>query len=66
MDRFEQLKAEINAMSLDDFMKHFVSGQGMKDYICGVIDSNDAECCRNDDYTCVHCIRKHLESEVTK
>lgn len=66
MNRLEQLKCEIASMSLDDFIKNFVSGQGMKDYICGGIDSNDAECCRNEDYTCVHCIRSYLESEATK
>ena len=66
MNRFEQLKEEIANMSLDDFIKNFVSGQGMRDYICGGIKSDDAECCQNNDYICLRCIRNYFESEVTK
>lgn len=66
MDKFEQLKAEINAMSLDDFIKHFVSDKGVKEYICGDIDFKTAECYMQAEHDCVHCIRKHLESEATK
>lgn len=65
MDRFEQLKAEINAMNLDDFMKHFISGKGIREYICGDIKVPHA-LCKNADYDCLECIKAYLEGEVTK
>lgn len=66
MNGFEQLKEEIANMSVDDFIKNFVSGQGIRDYICGGINVKSAECCNNENYVCLRCIRNHLESEVVK
>ena len=66
MNRFEELKKEIAEMSTDDFIKNFITGQGMRDYICGAIEGKVAECCQNNDYDCLHCIRNFLNSEVTK
>lgn len=66
MTRYDKLKQEISAMSLDEFIKNFVSDKGMKEYICGDIDFKTAECYMQAEHDCVHCIRKHLESEVTK
>ena len=49
-------------MSLDDFIKHFISGKGIKDYICGDIKVPHAQC-KNADYDCLECIKAYLEGE---
>lgn len=64
MTRFENLKAEISEMSLDDFMKNFVTGKGMRDYICGDIKHPHAHCTKTDDYSCVECLKEYLRGEV--
>ena len=65
MTRYDKLKQEISAMSLDDFMKHFIVGAGMKDYICADIRVPHAQC-KNADYDCLECIMAYLEGEVEK
>ena len=65
MDNFEKLKQEISAMNLDEFMTHFISGKGIKDYICGDIKVPHA-LCKNADYDCLECIKAYLENEVEK
>lgn len=65
MTRYDKLKAEINAMSLDEFFKHFISGKGIRDYICGDIKVPHAQC-KNADYDCLECIKAYLEGEVEK
>ena len=52
-------------MSLDDFMKHFIVGAGMKDYICADIRVPAAHC-KNTDYICNDCILEYLKSEAKK
>ena len=61
MIRFEKVKKEISEMSLDEFMKHFISGKGLREYICGDIKVPHA-LCKNADYDCLVCIREYLES----
>lgn len=63
MTRYDKLKQEISAMSLDDFIKHFISGGNTKDYICGDIKVPHA-LCKNADYDCLECIKAYLESRV--
>ena len=65
MTRYDKLKAEISAMSLDDFMKHFISGKGIREYICGDIKVPHAQC-KNTDYICNDCILEYLKSEAKK
>lgn len=65
MTRYDKLKQEISAMSLDDFIKHFISGGNTKDYICGDIKVPHAQC-KNADYDCLECIKAYLEGEVEK
>lgn len=64
MTRFEKLKSEIAEMSLDDFVKHFITGKGMKDYICGDIFSPQAHCTKTDDYSCLECLREFLRGDA--
>lgn len=66
MTRFEKLKKEISEMSLEDFMKHFVSGEGVKDYICSDIKVPHAHCVKHQEHNCTECIKAYLESEVAK
>lgn len=63
MTRYDKLKQEISAMSLDEFFKHFISGKGIKGYICGDIKIPHA-LCKNADYDCLECIKAYLESRV--
>ena len=65
MTQFEKIKQEILAMSFDDFMKHFIVGAGMKDYICADIRVPAAHC-KNTDYICNDCILEYLKSEAKK
>lgn len=65
MTRYDKLKQEISAMSLEDFVKHFVSGKGVKDYICGEIRVPYAHCSKQD-YVCVDCIIEYLKGEVAE
>lgn len=65
MDRFESLKKEISAMTFDEFFKHFISGKGIREYICGDIRVPHAQC-KNTDYDCLKCIKAYLESEVAE
>ena len=65
MTQFEKLKSEISAMSLEDFIKHFISGKGIKDNICGDIKVPYA-LCKNTDYICNDCILEYLKSEAKK
>ena len=65
MTRYDKLKQEISAMSLDEFFKHFISGKGIRDYICGDIKVPHA-LCKNADYDCLKCIKVYLEGEVEK
>ena len=62
MNRLEKVKKEISGMSLDEFMKHFISGKGLREYICGDIKVPHA-LCKNADYDCLVCIREYLEGE---
>ena len=64
MTRFENLKAEITEMSLDDFMKNFITGKGMKEYICGDILHPHAHCTKTDDYSCLECLKEYLRGEA--
>ena len=64
MTRFEELKQEISAMSLDEFFKHFILGKGVREYICGDIKVPYAQC-KNADYDCLECIKKeYLRGEA--
>lgn len=63
MIRYDKLKAEIYEMSLDDFIKHFISGKGIREYICGDIRVPHAQC-QNADYDCLECIKAYLEGNV--
>lgn len=65
MDNLEKLKQEISAMSLDEFMTHFIVGAGMKDYVCADIRVPAAHC-KNTDYICNDCILEYLKSEAKK
>jgi hypothetical protein len=65
MTQFEKVKQEISAMTLDEFFKHFISGEGIREYICGDIRVPHAQC-KNTDYDCLECIKAYLESEVNK
>ena len=65
MTQFEKVKQEISAMTLDEFFKHFISGKGIREYICGDIRVPHAQC-KNTDYDCLECIKAYLESEVNK
>lgn len=60
MTKFEELKKEILEMSLDDFMKHFVSDEGVKDYICSDIKVPHAQCIGHNEHDCIECIRAYL------
>ena len=51
-------------MSLDDFMKHFVSDEGVKDYICSDIKVPYAQCVDHQEHNCVECIKAYLEGNV--
>lgn len=62
MTQFEKIKQEISAMSFDEFFKHFISGKGIKDYICGDIRVPHAQC-QNANYDCLECIKAYLEGE---
>ena len=64
MTRYDKLKAEINAMSLDDFIKHFFAKDGMREYVCGQIKHPNAHCTKTDDYSCMECLKEYLKSEV--
>ena len=69
MIQFEKLKTEINEMDVDTFIKHFITRKGdkdgaVKDYICGNIKHPQAHCTKNDDYSCLECLREFLKSEV--
>ena len=63
MTRYDKLKQEISAMSLDDFMTHFILGKGVREYICGDIKVPHA-LCKNADYDCLECIKAYLEGVV--
>lgn len=63
MIRYDKLKTEISEMSLDDFVKHFISGKGIREYICGDIRVPHAQC-QNADYDCLECIKAYLEGNV--
>lgn len=65
MNNFEKLKQEISAMSLDEFFKHFISGTGIREYICSDIRVPHAQC-QNADYDCLECIKDYLKGEVEK
>lgn len=65
MTRYDKLKAEISAMSLDEFFEHFISGKGIREYICGDIRVPHAQC-QNTDYYCLECIKDYLKGEVEK
>ena len=65
MTQFEKLKAEINGMDVDTFIKHCITRKGgAKDYICGNIKHPQAHCTKTDDYSCLECLRGFLRSEV--
>lgn len=65
MTQFEKLKAEINEMDVDTFIKHFITRKGgAKDFICGDIKHPQAHCTKTDDYSCMECLREHLRGEV--
>lgn len=66
MTRYDKLKQEISAMSLDDFMKHFVVGGNAKDYVCSEIKVPYAHCVDHHTHNCGICIREYLESEDAK
>jgi hypothetical protein len=63
MTQFGKIKKEISAMSLDEFFKYFISGKGIREYICGGIRVPHA-LCQNADYDCLECIKGYLESRV--
>lgn len=63
MTRYDKLKQEINAMSLDEFMKHIVA-EGTKDYICSEIKVPHAQCINHQEHNCVECIKAYLKGEV--
>jgi hypothetical protein len=65
MTQFEKIKQEISAMSLDEFFKHFISGKGIREYICGDIKVPHA-LCKNADYDCLECIKDYLKGEVAE
>lgn len=65
MTQFEKLKAEINDMDIDTFIKHFITRKGgAKDYICGCIKHPQAHCTKTDDYSCAACLKEFLRGEV--
>ena len=64
MTQFEKLKQEISAMSLDEFFKHYISGKGIREYICGEIRHPIAHCTKADDYSCMECLREYLRGEA--
>ena len=64
MTQFDKLKAEIDKMDVDKFMNTFISGRGMRDYICGDIKHPYAHCTKTDDYSCLACLREFLRGEV--
>lgn len=67
MTHFDKLKAEIAKMSIDDFMKYFVSQKdGAKSYICADIKHPQAHCTKTDDYSCMACLREHLRSDTNE
>lgn len=63
MTQYDKLKAEISAMTFDEFFKLFISGKGIREYICGDIRVPHAQC-KNADYDCLECIKAYLEGEV--
>lgn len=64
MTQFEKIKAEISEMSLDDFAKHFITGNGVKEYVCGEIKHPQAHCTKTDDYSCLECLKEYLRGEA--
>lgn len=65
MTQFEKLKAEINEMDINTFIKHFITRKGgAKDFICGDIKHPQAHCTKTDDYSCMECLREFLRGEV--
>lgn len=64
MTQFEKLKQEISAMSLDEFFKHYISGKGIRGYICGEIGHPIAHCTKADDYSCLECLKEYLRGEA--
>lgn len=65
MTRYDKLKAEINAMSLNEFIKHFVA-EDTKDYICSEIKVPHAQCINHQQHNCTECIKAYLGSVVEK
>ena len=66
MTQFEKLKSEIAEMSFDDFYKHFIVGEGVREYICGEIKHPIAHCTNNADHDCLECLKTYLKGEVKK
>ncbi len=66
MTRFEKVKKEISEMSLNDFMKFFVSDEGVKDYICSGIKVPHAHCIGHKEHDCTECIKAYLEGEASR
>ena len=66
MTQFDKLKAEISAMSLDDFMRTYVDNEDIKDFICSDIKVPYAHCIGHQEHNCTECIKAYLESEVNK
>lgn len=62
MTKFEELKKEISEMSLDDFIKCFIMGEGTKNYICSDIKVPHAQCINHQEHNCIECIRAYLNS----
>jgi hypothetical protein len=65
MTQFEKVKKEISAMTFDEFFKHFISGKGIREYICGDIRVPHAQC-KNTDYDCLECVKDYLKGEVAE
>lgn len=63
MTQFEKVKQEISAMTFDEFFKHFISGKGIREYICGDIRVPHAQCINHQQHNCVECIKAYLEGE---
>lgn len=66
MTKFEELKNEIAEMDLDQFMSLFISGRGMRDYVCGDIKHPHSQCTKSDDYNCLQCLRDFLRSNANE
>ena len=49
----------------DEFFKHFISGKGIREYICGDIKVPHA-LCKNADYDCLECIKDYLKGDVAE